>query len=253
LDSNGKSEFALRDGEIHVWSASLEGPTAFTQWQYLSEDEKLRAGRFLFAEGRARYVCGRSVVRLLVGRYLEVAPEAVRFRRGPHSKPELAPPFHQRKLQFNLSHSNSQLLVAFARSFAVGVDLEMVRPETDIDKIAKRFFSFNETEQLGALSGSARRAGFFNGWTRKEAYLKARGDGIGYGLDRFAVALTPGEPVRLLDDRRDPEAVRCWSIAELAAAPGYVAAVSAKTADFRTRQFAWNASSASLARNPASE
>jgi 4'-phosphopantetheinyl transferase len=243
----------LCDGEVHIWSASLDGPNAFTQWQCLSEEEKLRAGRFLFAGGRARYVCGRSVVRSLLGRYLEVAPVEVRFRHGPHSKPELAPPFHLRKLQFNLSHSNGQLLVAVARGFAVGVDLEMIRPEMDIDKIAKRFFSFNENGQLGTLSGSAKRNGFFNGWTRKEAYLKARGDGIGYGLDRFAVSLAPGEPARLLNDHRDPEAVRCWSIREAAAPPGCVAAVSAKAADFQTRQFEWEASSASLARNPAPE
>jgi 4'-phosphopantetheinyl transferase len=243
---HNKSEFVLCDGEVHVWSASLDVPIAFTQWQclMLSEEERCRAERFLFARGRTHYVCGRSVLRVLLGRYLDVAPEEVVFRYGPNSKPELAPPFHHGKLHFNLSHSDGQLLVAIAKGFAVGVDLEMIWPEMDIDKIAKRFFSLEETEQLVALNGSAKRDAFFNGWTRKEAYLKARGEGIGYGLDQFAVSLVPEEPARLLNDHRDPEAVRHWSIRELAAAPGYVAAVSAEATDFRARQFAWDASSA---------
>jgi 4'-phosphopantetheinyl transferase len=238
-----RPEFVLCDGEVHVWSASLDVPIAFTQrqWLMLSEEEKHRAQRFLFAGGRTHYVCGRSILRILLGRYLNVAPKEVVFRYGPNSKPELAPPFHHGRLHFNVSHSNGQLLVAIARGLAVGVDIEMVRPEMEIDSIAKRFFSFDEIEQLGTLSGSAKCDGFFNVWTRKEAYLKARSEGIGYGLDQFAVSLDPDEPARLLSDRRDPGAVRHWGIHALAASSGYAAALSAEALDFSVEQLSLDA------------
>ena len=144
------------------------------------------------------------------------SPANVKFRYGRTGKPELSPEFRDTGLQFNLSHSHGQLLVGIARRCAIGVDIEMIRPDTDIEKIAERFFSFAETEQLRAVNGLGKRTAFFNGWTRKEAYLKARGEGIGEGLDQFAVSLLPGMPARLLFDRRDPGAVSRWSIHDLA-------------------------------------
>ena len=147
---------------------------------------------------------------------------------------------HDTNLHFNVSHSHGHLLVAIARNCAVGIDIEMIRPEMDIEAIAERFFSSAETQQLRALTGLDKREGFFNGWTRKEAYLKARGEGIGAGLRRFAVSLIPGKPARLLFDQRDPGAVTRWSIRELPADSGFSAALAVQAADFELKRLQWN-------------
>jgi 4'-phosphopantetheinyl transferase len=107
----------------------------------------------------------------VLGRYLDVPPEEVTFRYGRAGKPELSPLFHDTDLHFNVSHSHGHLLVAVARNCAVGIDIEMIRPEMNIEAIAERFFSSEETQQLRALTGLEKREGFFNCWTRKEAYL----------------------------------------------------------------------------------
>ena len=233
-----------------MWSASLDLSIAYAHEHslVLSEDEIRRAKRFLIAKNRAYFICGRAVLRMLLGRYLDLGPEEVNFLYGPNAKPELSPAFHHGNLHFNVSHSHGQLLVAIARDYAVGVDLEMIRPELDFEKIVERFFSFEETQQLRTLTGSRKRDGFFKGWTRKEAYLKARGEGIAAGLNQFAVSLVPGEPARLLYDRRDLRAVSRWSLHELSTLPGYAAALAVEAADLTVRRFAWDAySSASLA------
>lgn len=232
----------LTDREVHVWNAHLDPPNAQTEQltRVLSEDERNRAGRFHFDKDRARFIYARSVLRVLLGRYLNVPPADVSFRYGRTGKPELSSAFHDTNLQFNLSHSHGQLLFAIARHCAIGVDIEMIRPETDIERIAERFFSFAETEQLRALTGLGKRAGFFNGWTRKEAYLKARGEGIGEGLNQFAVSLTPGKPAQLLFDRRDAGAVNRWSIHDLNTSSGFSAALVVERADLALRRFVWD-------------
>ena len=164
-------EIALGDREVHVWKAGLDLATAFTHQRYLvlSEAEKYRAERFRFAKDRAHYVCGRGILRVLLGSYLNAPPENVMFCHGPDGKPELSPAFRHADLHFNLSHSHGQLLVAIARRFNLGVDIERVRPEMEIEAIAERFFSSAEVQQLSSLIGLEKRDAFFNGWTRKEA------------------------------------------------------------------------------------
>ena len=236
----------LNDREIHVWNANFDPSSAWPKQQtrILSADETDRAGRFLFTKDRAHFIYTRSVLRVLLGRYLDVPPEDVIFRYGRNGKPELSPAFHDTDLHFNLSHSHGQLLVAIARC-AIGVDIERIRSEMDVERIAERFFSFAETQQLDALTGLAKWDGFFNGWTRKEAYLKARGEGIGDGLDQFAVSLIPGNSARLLFDRRDPNAVSRWSIRDLATSSGFAAALVVEATDFTLRRFAWDTFSSS--------
>ena len=237
----------LTDREVHVWNAHLDPVNARAEQltSVLSEDERDRAGRFHFAKDRAHFAYTRSVLRVLLGHYLNVPPADVKFRYGRTGKPELSAAFHDTKLQFNLSHSHGQVLFAIARQCAIGVDIEMIRPDTDIERIAERFFSFVETEQLRALTGLEKRVGFFNGWTRKEAYLKARGEGIGEGLDQFAVSLIPGKPARLLFDRRDPNAVNRWSVHDLKTSSGFSAAVVVEGTGLTLKRFAWESFSSS--------
>ena len=235
----GERPFLLRDREIHVWNANLEAAPSRGQWKVLSEEERHRAARFLFDRDRNRYVLAHSTLRVLLGHYLGAPPGKLMFAYGPNSKPELATPFDHQMLRFNISHSHGQLLIAFARRFAVGVDIEKIRPDIGIEAIAMRFFSSAEVKQLNALDNSTRCRGFFDAWTRKEAYLKARSEGVGYGLERFTVSLDPGKPARLVADDRDPGAVHRWEIRELRAATGYRAAVSTAALRCRVRQFTW--------------
>ncbi len=232
----------LSDREVHVWDARFDPSkvSANHQTQLLSQNERDRAARFHFAKDRARFIHARGVLRTLLGCYLDVPPENVTFRYGSAGKPELSSS-HNINLHFNVSHSHDHLLVAIARNCAVGIDIEMIRPEIDIEAIAGRFFSSAETQQLRTLTGTQKDEGFFNGWTRKEAYLKARGEGIGEGLGQFAVSLIPGKPARLLFDQRDPEAGTRWSIRELSAESRLSAALAVEAADFELKRFQWDA------------
>ena len=164
------------------------------------------------------------------------------FRYGLTGKPELSPIFMIQTCASMCRILTATYLSAIARNFPVGIDIEMIRSEMDIQAIAERFFSSAETEQLRTVTGLRKREGFFNGWTRKEAYLKARGEGIGDGLGQFAVSLIPGKPARLLFDQRDPAAVGRWSVRELAAEAGLSAALVVEAVDFEIRRLQWEGS-----------
>ena len=232
----------LSDREVHVWNAPFDPSRALAaqQSQLLSRDERERAGRFHFARDREHFIHARAVLRVLLGHYLDVPPASVAFCYGPAGKPELAAPFRDTNLQFNVSHSQGHLLIAIARNCAFGVDIEKVRSETNIEEISERFFCSAEKQQLRTLSGLTKSEGFFNGLTRKEAYLKARGEDIGDGLCRFVVSLIPGIPARLLFDERVPDAVGRWSIRELPAEGGLSAALAVKAIDFQLKALRLN-------------
>lgn len=213
---------------VHVWrtgtevSASRLAPLA----GLLALDEHARARRFLYEEDRRRYTVARGVLRSLLGRYLGVAPAAVEFRYGAHGKPSLAKTPGGRDVRFNLSHSYGWAFHAFAVGREVGVDVERVRPDTDIMGVARHSFSPAEVEALTSLPPGQRREGFFNCWTRKEAFIKAHGEGIALGLSRFDVTLRPGEPAALLRFEGDPAEVSRWSMRTLDAGEGYKAALA---------------------------
>jgi 4'-phosphopantetheinyl transferase len=150
---------------------------------------------------------------------------------GTHGKPFLASP--DDGLDFNLSHSGRWLLFAFARGRAVGVDVESMDRAVDWDAVARRFFSAREQAALQSLPAEQRRGAFFRCWTRKEAYLKATGQGVTLGLSRFAVTLAPGGPAALAwVEEGDPQG---WSIADVDPEPGYAGALCAQGAGWQVR------------------
>jgi 4'-phosphopantetheinyl transferase len=216
--------------EVHVWRATLEHPAGYIQRlaQTLSEDERQRAGRFRFERDRWRYIVGRGLLRAILGRYLDLAPEQLRFRYGPRGKPALAEMLGESEgeLCFNVAHSHELALYAVARGRGVGVDIEYVRPIDELEQMAERFFSLSEVAVLQALPSDQKQEAFFNCWTRKEAYIKAVGDGLSRPLDQFGVSLAPGEPAKLLSVAGDPDEAGRWSIQALAPASGYVAALA---------------------------
>lgn len=189
----------------------------------LADDEGARAGRFAFENLRDSYTLARGSLRILLGRALGAAPESIRFRYGEKGKPTLAEPG---RLRFNSSHSGGLALVALTLDCEIGVDIEQIRPLHDLQAVAARYFCAEEAAELMSLAEHQREAAFFRCWTRKEAYVKAIGDGLSAPLDGFAVSLQPGAGARMIHLGGDIRAAAAWSLRDLPVASGYAAALA---------------------------
>jgi 4'-phosphopantetheinyl transferase len=209
--------------EVHVWDADLDRVREDALAASLSNDERERGRCFHFERDRRRFVAARGLLRFLLGRYLDVHPAGVRFGYGPGGKPYLA---SADGLRFNVSHSGGLALLAFAWCREVGVDVERVRPVPEAEDIARRYFSPFEEAELRRLPEGERTAAFFRCWTRKEAFVKATGDGLSRPLDGFDVTMAPGEPARLLRVAGEPEVARGFWIEDVSPGRGFTAAVA---------------------------
>jgi 4'-phosphopantetheinyl transferase len=221
-------DLALSGDEVHAWRASLGQPTSRVRQlvRTLSDDERRRAERFHSERDRKHFVVARGTLRSILGRYLGVEPGRVQFEYGPRGKPRLAEPFANLALCFNLAHSHELALYALAYRREVGIDLERVCPLPDAEEIATRFFSAHESAAWRALPPNWKQEAFYLCWTRKEAYIKAIGDGLARPLDQFDVSLVPAEPAQLLRVEGNPKEANRWSLQTLEPAPGYVAALA---------------------------
>jgi 4'-phosphopantetheinyl transferase len=231
----------LSADEVHVWRASLMRceEKMVTLLRSLSEDELRRAYRFRFPRDRARFIAARGILREILGRYLHTPPERVRFGYNAYGKPELLDAEERERLCFNLSHAGRVALFAFATGRKVGVDVETLRDDVACAEVAAEFFSRREVEALTALPAHARTRAFYNCWTRKEAYIKARGMGLSLPLACFDVSLAPGEPAALLATRgTEPEAA-LWSLREIDVGATHVAAVAVEGGCRRLRRWLW--------------
>jgi 4'-phosphopantetheinyl transferase len=212
---------------VDVWLTDLEpGETVVERYvSILTADERARAGRFHFPHDAAHWIVARGTLRAILSDRLRIEPSDVRFVYGEHGKPELAEPFASSGLRFNLSHSGALALCAVVQHCRVGVDIERLRPMPDLEAIAERTFSPRERETLRRLPPELRHEGFFNCWTRKEAYIKAIGKGLAHPLDRFSVSLAPGAPARLETVDDDPREAEAWTLEAFMPSPGYAAAL----------------------------
>lgn len=220
-------QLKLFPGETHVWRASLTPDSLHLEALYLtlSADEQARANRTI-TQVRRRLIAARGLLREILGSYLGIPAGDVRFTYGPHGKPALAGNADLPLLQFNLAHSADLALYAFSLNHEVGIDIEHRRVNFDVLALAKHFFSPREASELANLPEAQHHEAFYTAWTRKEAYLKALGRGIGYGLESFSVSLRPGDAAALLDDTAQPDAPSRWRIITLDPAPGYAAALA---------------------------
>jgi len=233
--------FALGANDVHVWRTTLDQPREQIEsfWLMLADDEQARAKRFYFQRDRDHFIVGRGILRTILGFYLKCEPSCISFSYGSHGKPILESTANGDTIRFNVSHSNGMALYAFTRSREIGVDIEFIRSDLDVEQIAHRFFSPREIDALCKLPTHLRTSAFFVCWTRKEAYIKSRGEGLSLPLNQFDVSLTPGEPAALLSTRPDAEEAHRWSLIELNPAPGYVAAlaVEGKQCELSYRQW----------------
>jgi 4'-phosphopantetheinyl transferase len=233
----------LLSGEVHVWRASLEQPPRCLErlLATLEPDEQDRAERFHFDRDRHRFIAGRGTLRAILGGYLDMEPGQLRFCYSEHGKPSLVREITGDRLRFNVSHSHELALFAVAEGRDLGVDLEWIRPNVADAKIAERFFSAEEVRVLRGLPAELQGDAFFNCWTRKEAYIKALGEGLSMPLSRFVVSLAPGEAPQLLSangSANDDEVSR-WSFRELFPGSGYKGAVVAEGKDWELKCWDW--------------
>jgi 4'-phosphopantetheinyl transferase len=225
----------LHRDEVHVWRAPLDLPEVQVcrLWSILAGDERQRAERYVFEKDRRHFVVARGVLRVLLGRYLQQDQQQLCFTYGSHGKPALVTATTGELLHFNVSHSHGLALYAMTHGRELGVDVELIRPAVAQEMIAERFFSSREVTILRALPGALQGTAFFACWTRKEAFIKAKGDGLALPLDQFDVSLAPGEPAALLRTAWDPQEAARWTMQDLAPAPGYRAAVAVAGHDWR--------------------
>ncbi|MGB2890178.1 MAG: 4'-phosphopantetheinyl transferase superfamily protein [Candidatus Acidiferrales bacterium] len=230
------ARLTLGVNDVDVWRADLElgPPELYRLRETLSPDELDRAARFYFPEDRQRFIAARGILRDILARYLGCVPAAVDFSYRVFGKPSLASNYTAEGLQFNLSHSGSMALYAVARQREVGIDIERIEPQFAAEGIAEKFFSRNEVARLRSLPSSAQLEGFFNCWTRKEAYVKARGGGLQIPLDSFDVSLAPHEEATFLS-----EGEFGWSLRALIIDPDYVAAIAVEGNDWQLRLRQW--------------
>jgi len=218
----------LAEGEAHVWRALLELPQpqleAFEQ--ILADDERARAQRFRFARDRTHFIAARGLLRTILGRYLLQEPQTLIFSYNTYGKPSLAEVSESDGLSFNLTHAHGMALYAVTRNRAVGVDVEYIQRQMEWESVAERFFSPYEVRMLKAVPLDIRHIAFFNCWTRKEAYIKARGMGLSLELDSFDVSLTPGEPAALLNIREEGQDSSNWSLYNLYPGGDYIGALA---------------------------
>jgi 4'-phosphopantetheinyl transferase len=227
----------LAPAEVHLWQATLDDRLARGLRHLLSTDEISRADRLHFAKDRIQFTAARGLLRILLSAYLGINSAELQFAYAEKGKPSLKET-QPRAINFNLAHSQSMAIYAFAHDREVGVDLEYVREDLAGERIAERFFSPRESEMLKSVPAELRKEAFFNCWTRKEAYIKARGEGLSMALDEFDVSLGPGEPAVLLRHHKEPAEVTHWSMRSVPVPSGYVASLVAAGHDWRLKSFA---------------
>ncbi|MCC5637062.1 4'-phosphopantetheinyl transferase superfamily protein [Nostoc sp. CHAB 5844] len=227
------TDLTLLPDEVHVWRIDLDIPKSQLEnlGATLSSDELARANRFYFQEHSQRFIAGRGSLRNILGFYLGIEPQQVRFDYEPRGKPLLADTLADSGLLFNLSHSQGLALCAVKYRRKIGIDLEYVRAVSDLEALAQRFFLPREYDLLRSLPCDQQQEVFFRYWTCKEAYLKATGDGISQ-LEQVEISLTPTQGAKLLTSED-------WSLVELTPADNYRAAVAVAGSgwDFKCWQF----------------
>ncbi|MBG0742076.1 4'-phosphopantetheinyl transferase superfamily protein [Cylindrospermopsis raciborskii LB2897] len=225
--------FQLCAQEVHIWKINLKVSPSEVELcrRILSGDEIARAERFYFPEHQERFIVGRAFLRKILSRYLNVEAKAIEFEYEERGKPLLGFKFKYSGICFNLSHSQQLALCGVTHHIPIGVDIESIRHTSDIENLAKRFFSVREYEVIKSVPPEQQQQVFFRYWTCKEAYLKAIGKGLSE-LSQVEIELTPNKSARLrvLED---------WQLKELVPANNFAAAVVIASHNYLDRFEFW--------------
>jgi 4'-phosphopantetheinyl transferase len=217
----------LGQDDVHVRIASLDYRQSERSFfkSILAADEINRANRFHFQRDRERFVAGRGLLRVILSSYVGVPPDEIIFTYGSQGKPELRRQVGHAVIRFNLAHSDGTAIYAITQDRPVGVDIEWVTDNFPVESVAEHFFSTIEVAALRSLPPHMQRVAFFKCWTRKEAFIKALGDGLSCPLSDFDVSVTPGEAARLLHVRWAPEEASRWCMEDIESVPNCAAAI----------------------------
>ncbi|HRF47305.1 MAG TPA: 4'-phosphopantetheinyl transferase superfamily protein [Anaerolineales bacterium] len=212
---------------LHLWSFGLDQAKPITAGleTLLSASEKATAHRLRVERDRRRYIVAHGRLRQILSRYTATAPEHLTFSHGAHGKPFLSKEHVDNSVHFNLSRSQAMGLCAVAYGQEVGADVECVRPFDGMETLVNRFFSPLEQADWLHIEESRRLEAFYRYWTCKEAFVKARGEGLSLPLNQFDVAFPDNAPPRLVRVPGDPAEAAGWFVQTHILAPGYRAAV----------------------------
>jgi 4'-phosphopantetheinyl transferase len=233
--------FDLRRGEISVWRIFLDtGPHQLKGFEnILPSDELTEAARLATPLHRNRFVVARGVRRAVLARYLKCQPAELRFDHGPHGRPTVTDHPGRSLLRFTQSRSAHLALIAVTSQHDVGIDIEQIRLDLADRDVVRRCFARKESRELLRLPGHLWPQGFFGVWTRKEAYLKATGQGLSYPLDAFEVTTSPDSEAALVTHRDDPREVDRWQMRTYWPAPNFIATVAVDGVEVKLRHFDW--------------
>jgi 4'-phosphopantetheinyl transferase len=229
----------LSGDDVHVYLVAIPGTgLAGLPWSdLLSAAERARAVRFHFDQHRERFVASRALLRLILARYVGADPARVEFCAGLLGKPELAEPFSQSAVRFNASRSGDVAVFAIARAREVGIDVEQCRAMPDLEQVVPGALTAHENALLLSLPPGARQAAFLHAWTQKEAYLKARGEGLARSPKEVEVAFVQQAAAGLRSDTSDPDAIALWTVTDLPAPEGYLAALAVEGHQWQLARF----------------
>jgi 4'-phosphopantetheinyl transferase len=241
LQTRPPGDLRLNRDDVHVWRTFVDPPTLCVERfvPLLSRTERIRAQRFHFERDRKRFIARRGLLRVILGRYLDIAPGELAFCYGSHGKPSIAPQQNQAELSFSVSHSQGVIVYGIAHRRNIGIDIEGVRPIPQMEGLTEYVLSSREQARFRELLPSQRLLEFLRCWTRKEAFLKACGDGLSRSLRDFSVSLSSDGPARLLNVDWDPDEVSRWSLLELACIPGYLGALCVEGSGWRATCGEW--------------
>lgn len=229
------AKFTLAAREVHVWLVRADDAALCMACceNLLATAERDRAARFKFEKDRRLYTAAHAALRSILAGYLNVAPGGLEFETGHRGKPRLAPAFTKDKLEFNLSHSSEVALIAVTREREIGVDIEHVKKEFAFAEVAERYFTTREVSAIRALPEDLQRRAFYQCWTSKEAFLKAKGVGLSGELDEVEILLDGEGRVQVKNT------LPGWYLCELNPCDDYVGAVALEGDESDLRRFQW--------------
>ena len=215
----------LWERTVHIWAIQTKVPSAAVAQceECLTPEEVTRAARFGLDGPRHSFIVARGSLRRLLGKYLAADPLGIPLAYTPKGKPVLA---LDTRMNFNVTHSSDMAAIALALDCRIGIDLEEIRPLPDLEDIAKRFFCSEESAEILSYSARERESSFFRCWTRKEAYIKAVGEGLHMPLDSFRVAVKSGDCAKFIHIGGDAKAAEAWTLHDLNLASNCAAAVA---------------------------
>ena len=241
MESKQPGNAGVPTGRVDVWSVRLDEPARTgSEILTLSPDEIARANRFHFEKDRIHFTRCRSALRDLLAGYLAIPAADIRFEYLTSGKPQLAAEQNPSALQFNVSHSANMALIAVGSEHRLGVDIEKIRGDVDTSALAERFFSLRERAGLQALPDHLRVPGFFACWTRKEAFLKATGEGLSFPLEDFSVTTHPNLDPEIEEIKGSTDNGKRWFLADLSIVDGFRATVARERSPYRLETYAWN-------------